>query len=102
MPFQKVCEAHQLPQGSRKHVERNGREYMLINSVRDGLFCIDHRCPHAAGAVGDGLIMGKNITCPLHKWRFSLTDGAHVHKGTRNLGVYAIKVEGNDVLIDVV
>ena len=71
---------------------------MLIHN-RDGLWCIDHRCPHADGAVGDGMILGSSITCPLHKWRFSLSDGSHVHRGTRNLGVYAVKVEGSQVIL---
>jgi nitrite reductase/ring-hydroxylating ferredoxin subunit len=99
MPWNKVAQLRQIPQGSRKHVELAGREYMLIHS-RDGLYCIDHRCPHADGAVGDGMVLGTNITCPLHKWRFDLRDGSHVHKGTRNLGVYQVKVEGEDVWIE--
>ena len=99
MAWQKVCDLQKLPQGTRKHVELNGHEYMVIHS-RDGLFCVDHRCPHADGAVGDGWVLGKNITCPLHKWRFNLADGSHVHKGTRKLGVYPVKVEGPDVLAD--
>ena len=100
MPWHKVAELGQIPQGSRRHVELAGHEYMLIHT-RDGLYCIDHRCPHADGAVGDGMVLGAHITCPLHKWRFDLCDGSHKHKGTRNLGVYAVKVEGNDVLIEV-
>ena len=99
MPWHKVAEVQQVPQGSRKHVELAGREYMLLHT-RDGLYCIDHHCPHADGPAGDGLVMGRTITCPLHKWRFDLTDGSHVHKGTRNLGVYQVRIEGNDVLIE--
>jgi nitrite reductase (NADH) small subunit len=100
MPWHKIAELQQIPQGSRKHVELAGHEYMLIHT-RDGhLHCVDHRCPHADGAVGDGMVLGTTITCPLHKWRFDLCDGSHVHKGTRNLGVYQVKVEGRDVLIE--
>ncbi len=99
MPWHKIAELHQIPEGTRKHVDLSGREYMLLHT-RDGLYCIDHRCPHADGAVGDGLIMGSTITCPLHKWRFDLADGSHVHKGTRNLGVYQVRIDGSDVLIE--
>jgi len=99
MPWHKIAELHQIPEGTRKHVDLSGREYMLLHT-RDGLYCIDHHCPHADGAVGDGLIMGSTITCPLHKWRFDLADGSHVHKGTRNLGVYQVRIDGSDVLIE--
>jgi nitrite reductase/ring-hydroxylating ferredoxin subunit len=100
MKWTPVAQLAQIPQGSRKHLVVDQHEYMLIHN-RDGLFCVDHRCPHADGSVGDGMVLGKYITCPLHKWRFDLCDGSHKHKGTRNLGVYAVKVEGNDVLIEV-
>jgi nitrite reductase (NADH) small subunit len=99
MPWHKVAELRQIPQGTRRHLELAGHEYMLIHA-RDGLHCIDHHCVHADGPVGDGMILGHHITCPLHKWRFDLRDGSHVHKGTRNLGVYPVKVEGEDVLIE--
>lgn len=99
MPWNKVARLRDIPQGSRKHVTHAGREYMLLHT-KEGIWCIDHRCPHADGAVGDGMVLGRTITCPLHKWRFDLTDGSHVHKGTRNLGVYAVKVEGEEVSIE--
>jgi nitrite reductase/ring-hydroxylating ferredoxin subunit len=100
MKWQKVVELARLPQGTRKHVVVDDHEYMVIHA-RDGLHCVDHRCPHADGAVGDGMVLGKYLTCPLHKWRFDLCDGSHVHKGTRNLGVYAVRVEGDSVEIEI-
>jgi nitrite reductase (NADH) small subunit len=99
MNWHKATTLPQIPQGSRKHVTIAGHEYMLLHT-KEGIWCIDHRCPHADGAVGDGLVMGQAITCPLHKWRFDLCDGTHSHAGTRNLGVYQVKIEGQDVLIE--
>lgn len=99
MPWNKVATLRDIPQGSRKHVTLAGHEYMLLHT-KEGIWCIDHRCPHADGAVGDGMVLGQTVTCPLHKWRFDLCDGSHAHKGTPNLGVYAVKVEGEEVLIE--
>jgi nitrite reductase/ring-hydroxylating ferredoxin subunit len=101
MKWQKVLALSQLPQGTRKHVVVDNHEYMVIHSAREGLRCVDHRCPHADGPVGDGMVLGKYITCPLHKWRFDLADGSHVHKGTRNLGVYKVRVEGDSIEIEI-
>ena len=99
MTWQKFAVLRDIPQGTRKHVVHAGHEYMLLHT-KEGIYCIDHRCPHADGSVGDGMALGGFITCPLHKWRFDLCDGSHSHAGTRTLGVYQVRIDGEEVQVE--
>jgi nitrite reductase/ring-hydroxylating ferredoxin subunit len=40
------------------------------------LFACAHKCPHAGGILAEGYIDGTgNIVCPVHRYKFNLTNG---------------------------
>jgi len=39
------------------------------------LFAVDSTCPHRRGPLADGLLGGNTVICPLHGYKFSLTNG---------------------------
>jgi 3-phenylpropionate/trans-cinnamate dioxygenase ferredoxin subunit len=52
----------------------------------DGLKAIQNKCPHAAGALGDGWCGDDgNIICPLHRYSYDLETG----RSTDGNGLYA-------------
>lgn len=101
MTWHRVAGIDDIAQGARSKVVVGDLELMLIHGD-EGLYCIDYRCPHTGGPLGDGFQSGTTLTCPLHKWRFELTDGTHNHPGTGcpPAGVYPLKLDGEDILAD--
>ena len=52
------------------------------------------------GDGGDNLLEGTALTCPWHGWEFDVSSGeCHTNTKTR-ISTFAVKVEGNDILVD--
>ncbi len=99
--FVKMATLNELPPGSAKEVEYEGRIYALFN-VGGTISAIDGICPHQGGPLADGPLEGTCVTCPWHGWQFDVQTGK-TPLGTRiKQAVYEVKVEGQDVLVAVV
>ena len=81
---------------------------VTIGNVDVALFAVDgvyhavqNDCPHQHfSALHDGILNGGEITCPMHGWTFDLASGKATIGGGR-LKRYAVKVDGNDILVEV-
>jgi nitrite reductase (NADH) small subunit len=72
--FVKLATLDELPVGSAKEVEFEGRIYAIFN--RDGVIsAIDGICPHQGGPLAEGHIEGTIVTCPWHGWQFDVQSG---------------------------
>ena len=72
--FVEVAKVDEIPSGSMKHVELNGREILIANL--DGKFyALNDRCSHTNAPLSMGNIQGNIVTCPLHGARFDITTG---------------------------
>ena len=67
------CDTIPLREG--RPVRIGGREIAIFN-LGDRFFAVDNRCPHQAGPLGDGIVTGAAVVCPLHAWKISLETGA--------------------------
>ena len=65
----------------------------------DGYRAVDRWCPHEEGDLGEGLMYGKHIKCPVHGYIFDLTRGQCVNQFHLKIGVYAVEVDGGDLLL---
>jgi nitrite reductase (NADH) small subunit len=100
--FQTVCKVHDVPDGEGKIVPL-GRKVIAVFRANGGYYAIDDVCPHMGASLGSGYVEGDAVTCPWHGWRFRLTDGAWADypKGKVKIACYAVRVEGDDVQIEV-
>ena len=78
-------------------VECNGKT-ICIGKHNDQLFAFAYKCPHASGILANGYIDAiGNIVCPMHRYKFSLTNGRSAEGyylktypvETRDDGIYA-------------
>ena len=99
MPFVKVADVKDIAEGSGKVVEANGKPIALFK-VDGNIHAIDNTCLHRGGPLGEGSLDANAVTCPLHGWRFDVTNGQCLTIPTMKVQSYAVKVEGNDVLVD--
>ena len=72
--FVKVGEVADVPPGSGKCVEVNGRQIALFN-VGGTFHAIDNTCLHRGGPLAEGELDGTVVTCPWHGWQYDVTTG---------------------------
>ena len=74
------------------------------NAKRGEWYCTQNMCPHkqafvlSQGIIGDAAGIPK-VACPLHKKQFDLTSGDELG-GELNIITFPVKIEGNDVLVE--
>ena len=105
----------ELAEGKMTEVTADGREILLAR-VGDRFYAVDNTCPHMGGNLSQGKLEGTIVTCPLHGSQFDLSDGhvirwtnfpglvsavAKIFKKPRPLKTYAVKLEGDTILIEV-
>jgi nitrite reductase (NADH) small subunit len=55
---------------------RVGPRKLALFRLRDGkVYALDAECPHRRGPLAEGMIGRDTVVCPLHGYKFSLTDG---------------------------
>ncbi len=96
----KVAEANDIPPGTAKAVEAEGRRIALFNSG-DGYYAIDGVCTHRGGPLSEGEVKGTVVTCPLHGATYDITTG-NVLGPPAPEGVvsYRVQVDGNDIKVE--
>ncbi|MFQ5958790.1 MAG: non-heme iron oxygenase ferredoxin subunit [Alphaproteobacteria bacterium] len=69
----------------------------------DGAFYATHDiCTHEFASLSEGFIEGDAIECPLHAGKFHIPTGrALAPPVTEDLRTYRVKVEGNDIYVEV-
>ena len=56
---------------------------------RDGrVFATQAKCPHREGPLADGLMGGDTVVCPLHAYKYRLSDGAALNHDCGTLDTY--------------
>jgi nitrite reductase (NADH) small subunit len=98
--FVKLATLDELPPGSAKEVEFEGRVFALFNT--GGIIsAIDGICPHQGGPLAEGLVEGTMVTCPWHGWQFDVRSGKTPLGPKITQPVYEVKIDGQDVLVSV-
>ncbi len=98
--FVKVASAGELSVGQCKTVQANGRAITIYN-VEDTYYATDDVCIHKGGPLGEGELEGTTITCPWHQWQYDVTTGKTKINPSMGVDTFAVKVEGDDVLVEI-
>jgi len=69
-----VARCDELPEGSKKLIEIDGRAIALFN-VGGSFHAIDDVCTHDGGPLAEGELSGREIQCPRHGARFDVVTG---------------------------
>ena len=105
MTFERVCARSAVPEDGALRVELPDVDVAIVDF--DGqLFAIEDVCSHAEVALTDGEVEEFNgaptIECALHGSCFDLRTGQPTNlPATEPVPVYPVRVEGDDVLVDV-
>jgi 3-phenylpropionate/trans-cinnamate dioxygenase ferredoxin subunit len=97
--FVKAAETRDVPPGSVKDVEIDGRRIAVCN-VDGEYYAVDDVCTHDGGPLGSGRLCDSQIECPRHGARFDVSSGrAVVLPAVLPIRTYAVEVAGGDVRV---
>jgi nitrite reductase/ring-hydroxylating ferredoxin subunit len=86
-----VSHLDDLAVGTLKMVKVDDRRVCLVRTS-EGVFAIDHACPHEGYGMTQGALDGNLITCAWHNWKFQVADGACV-VGEEDIGSHPVTVD---------
>ncbi|MGY1815230.1 non-heme iron oxygenase ferredoxin subunit [Blastococcus sp. SYSU D00820] len=105
MSFQRVCAVADVPEAGALRVELRDVDVAVVRSGGE-LYALEDLCSHAEVALSEGDVEVTDgvptIECWLHGSCFDLRTGEPTNlPATEPVSVYPVRVEGDDVLVDV-
>jgi nitrite reductase (NADH) small subunit len=97
--FIKLAAQSELPGiNQAKEFSCNGKAVCVANL--DGVIhALENTCLHRGGPLGEGVIEGGKVICPWHGWAWDPKTG-QAGPPDAKVAVYPVKVEGEEVLIE--
>ena len=77
-----------------------GEESYAVCNTNGEVHALAGICPHAGGPLGQGAMNGEFVVCPYHEWAFDCRTGENDYDPTIRQDIFAVKVEGDDILLD--
>jgi metal-sulfur cluster biosynthetic enzyme/nitrite reductase/ring-hydroxylating ferredoxin subunit len=97
--FRRVAKVGDIPDPGKRVFELDER-LIVVFHVEGRFYALDDVCTHDDGPLGEGELQGYTIACPRHGAKFDIRDGrALTMPATQPTGSYEVRVEGDDVLI---
>ena len=101
MAFERAARVGEIPEGRVRVVQMGDKEVALCN-VNGTIYAVANVCTHDDGPLGDGYLLGDEIECPRHGARFNVTTGAvRTLPAIIPIPTFEVKVDGDDILVDV-
>lgn len=77
-----------------------GEKVICIANISSQYSALDNVCAHRGGPLGQGVILEGKVVCPWHGWMYDPKTGVPDVDPRFPVAVYPIKIEGDDVLIE--
>jgi len=100
----RVCSVDDVRPSSAKRFDVGGHRLAVVRIGDDSWYVIGDQCTHAEASIAEGEVWPeeREIECPKHGSAFSLTTGEPLTlPATQPVPVYAVRVDGGDVLVEV-
>lgn len=99
-PFIKLATKSELPATNEAKEFTCGNKEICVANVNGEFSAMDNSCLHQGGPLGQGMIEKGKIVCPWHAWAYDPKTGEAAHNKNAKVAVYPIKIENDDVLIE--
>lgn len=73
--WSEVAELAAIPRLGARVVRHNGLRVALFRTEADEVFALEDKCPHRGGHLSQGIVCGRQVTCPMHGWNIELGSG---------------------------
>jgi nitrite reductase (NADH) small subunit len=102
MTFMKLTNSSNLPApNTAKEFACRGKEICVAN-INGEYSAMENTCLHRGGPLGQGMIENGKVVCPWHGWAWDPKTGAALQNPSTKIAVYPLKIENDDVLVDLV
>jgi len=100
MALIKVAALPDLPENSVLEVSIGDDLYALCN-VGGTITALTGVCLHQGGPLGQGNVVDGRVVCPWHAWEFDCRTGANTEDPSECVATFPVKVEGDNILLQV-
>lgn len=101
MSFQKVGTLDDVWEGEMTEVEVQGQVIVLVGLDGGDVRAFQGMCPHQDIPLCEGKFDGRVLMCRAHQWTFDARTGAGINPGDCRLAEYPIKIDGDDIYVQV-
>jgi nitrite reductase (NADH) small subunit len=86
-----------VPPGAVRLVHAGQRAFALVN-LDGAYYALDNNCPHNGGPLAKGCLIGAELECPWHGWRWDVRNGRSTHpvSNWRAMRV-PVKLDGDNI-----
>ena len=100
MPFVKLASESDLPALNEAKELPCGGKLICVANMDGEIHAMENTCLHRGGPLGAGVIEKGKVICPWHGWAWDPKTG-QAEAPDAKVAVYPVKIEGEDVLIDI-
>jgi nitrite reductase/ring-hydroxylating ferredoxin subunit len=99
MKFVKAAKVHEFDTKRFKRLNIMARKLAVFKDGDNAFFATEVSCKHQNWDLTTGPLEGDILTCPRHHWKYNIRTGQCLNHDSTPLRRYAVKVEGDDVLV---
>ncbi len=99
--FIRIASKSELPGENEAREFNVGDRVVCVANVNGTFSAMDNVCLHRGGPIGQGVVDAGKVVCPWHGWAWDPGTGEAAHNPAAKLAVYPIKIEGDDVMVQI-
>ncbi len=89
-----------IPTLGSRVIESAEGDIALFRNSEDEVFALRNSCPHKGGPLADGLVAGRQVTCPLHSWTLELETGEVIAPDKGCARSYPVKIDNQVIYLN--
>ena len=97
--WKRVCLLDDIPRLGSRVLKSAAGDIAVFRTSDDEVFALHDKCPHKGGPLSQGIVHGRQVTCPLHGWKTRLDSGEAVAPDVGRCRDFAVKVENGQVFL---
>jgi nitrite reductase/ring-hydroxylating ferredoxin subunit len=97
-----VGKTDDIEEGKLTHVQAGGKEVLVAN-VKGNYYAMGNICNHAGAELHEGVLEGKELTCPWHGAKWDVTTGSLIWfpQKLKPEESFKVSVENDTVYVEV-
>lgn len=100
MSWLDIGHINDIPERGARIVKTHLGCVAVFRTAENEVFATSDRCPHKGGPLSEGIVHGRQVTCPLHNWVFSLETGQAQGADEGEIATFATRIEEGRILLD--